>query len=136
MIDVTPRRRRHRRRSPVVTGIVLMVVGALLLMINLGYGLPPSFWAYWPLALIFLGVMAIIFPVREGSRAGGIWLLATGLYCEASVQGIFGLDWHSAWPIFLVAAGLSVIVDRGRRCRFHDDNASPRDPGQWGHGAS
>lgn len=135
MIDVTPRRPRHR--SPLVMGISLILIGALLLMINLGYGLPAGFWNYWPLGLIALGVVGIVAPTRHLRRSGGIWMLATGLYCQISVLGLFDLGWHSAWPIFIMAAGLSVIVDPrdGQYCP-PDAGAAARDPGEWRPGAS
>lgn len=134
MIDVTPRR--PRQRSPLVMGISLILTGVLLLMINLGYGLPPGFWNYWPLGLIVLGVVGIVAPTRHLQRSGGIWMLATGLYCQISVLGLFDLGWASAWPIFIVAAGLSVMVDSeaGRLCSG-DSDAAGRGPGEWRHGA-
>lgn len=131
MIDVTPRPRRSR--SPLVMGLILILVGALLLLVNLGFGLPPGFWKYWPLGLIVLGVMGIVAPTRHLRRSGGIWLLATGLYCQISALELFGLGWTRAWPIFIMAAGLSVILDR-------DGHYSPpqdgRDPGERPHGAA
>lgn len=109
MQDVTPNR--HRHRSPLVLGITLILLGALLLALNLGFGLPLSLWQYWPFALIVPGIVAIAMPSRHLSRSGGIWLLATGIYCEIGVTGLFGLGWFSAWPIFIMAYGLEVIFD-------------------------
>lgn len=109
MQDVTPNR--HRHRSPLVLGITLILLGALLLALNLGLGLPLSLWQYWPFALMVPGMIAIVVPSRHLSRSGGIWLLATGIYCEIGVTGLFGLGWFSAWPIFIMAYGLEVIFD-------------------------
>lgn len=116
MQDVTPNRPRHR--SPLVLGITLILLGALLLALNLGFGLPFSLWQYWPFALIVPGIVAIAVPSRHLSRSGGIWLLATGIYCEIGVTEMFDLGWFSAWPIFIIAYGLDVIFDsrKGRDC--------------------
>lgn len=136
MKDVTPRR---RPRSPLMMGLVLILVGALLLCINLGVTLPPGFWSYWPLGLIVLGVIGMVAPTRHLRRSSGIWLLAAGLYCQISVLHMFDLGWASAWPIFIIAAGLSVIVDPRDGhypcdAKAGQDEAS--DPGKWRHGAS
>lgn len=121
MQDVTPNR--HRHRSPLVLGITLILLGALLLALNLGFWLPFSLWQYWPFALIVPGIVAIAVPSRHLSRSGGIWLLATGIYCEIGVTEMFDLGWLSAWPIFIIAAGLGVIFDSRKNRGSHRDRA-------------
>ena len=100
-------------RSRLVLGIFLLGLGALMLAINLGYGLPLSGWKYFPVPLIVLGLWGLIAPNRHLNRTGGVWWLATGLYCLIGVFGLFGLGWGTAWPIFVIAAGLGFIVGRG-----------------------
>jgi len=109
MNDVTPQRRRPG--SPLVAGIILIVLGALLLALNLGLRFPLSLLDYWPMALIVPGIVAVAVPSRHLSRSGGIWLIATGLYCEIGLTGWFGLGWFSAWPVFIIAYGLDVIFE-------------------------
>jgi hypothetical protein len=105
---------RPGRRSPLVMGIILITLGALLLALNLGWGLPLALWDYWPLTLIVLGLTAVAAPTRHLSRSGGIWLLATGIYCQISVTGMFDLGWFSAWPVFVIAYGLDMIAGSSR----------------------
>ncbi|HWK75057.1 MAG TPA: DUF5668 domain-containing protein [Povalibacter sp.] len=112
MKNVTPHR--HRQGSPLVAGIILILLGGLLLALNLGLGFPLSLWEYWPFLLIVPGVVGLIVPSRHLSRSGGIWLLASGLYCEIGTAGLFGLGWFSAWPIFIIAYGLEVIFGSRR----------------------
>jgi dolichol kinase len=79
----------HRpRRSRLVMGIFLLVLGALLLAVNLGYGLPAGWWHYLPVLLIALGSWGLILPNRHLDRSGGVWMLATGVYL---LIGIFDL---------------------------------------------
>lgn len=108
-----PRSSRHR--SPLISGVLLIAIGVGVLMINLGYGIPPAIWEYWPLAFIALGVIGIVAPSRHLNRSGAVWLLATGAYCEISTLQLFGLDWSSAWPIFIIAAGLSIVFRESLR---------------------
>jgi hypothetical protein len=125
MNDVTPQRRRPG--SPLVAGIILIVLGALLLALNLGLRFPLSLFDYWPMALIVPGIVAVTMPSRHLSRSGGIWLVATGLYCEIGLTGWFGLGWFSAWPIFIIAYGLDVIFESRGTSR---DDPVPGDSGQ------
>ena len=107
MKDVTPRRR--RRRSPLIAGLILIVVGAVLLSVNLGYGVPLALLQYYPVVLLALGLIGVVVPSRHLQRSTGIWLLASGIYCAISEFNLFDLGWGSAWPIFIVAYGIQVI---------------------------
>lgn len=113
MKNVTPHCR--RQGSPLVAGIILILLGGLLLALNLGLSVPLSLWEYWPFLLIVPGVVGVLLPSQHLSRSGGIWLLASGLYCEVGVTGLFGLGWFSAWPVFIIAYGLDVIFGSRRR---------------------
>jgi hypothetical protein len=61
----------------------------------------------------------VILPSRHLDRAGGIWMVASGMYCLIGIFNLWHLGWTTAWPIFLIAAGLSFMVagnpDRGER---------------------
>lgn len=103
---------RNAGRSRLVLGLFLLALGALMLAVNLGFDLPRGWWRYFPLPLMALGLWGLLFPSRHLDRTGGIWLLATGVYCLISLFGLFGLGWGSAWPVFVIAAGLGFIVGR------------------------
>lgn len=118
MEDPKPHRNAHRSR--LVLGLFLLALGGLMLAINLGYQLPIAWWRFFPVPLIALGLWGLVLPSRHLDRSGGIWLLATGVYCLVGVFGLIGLGWGTAWPIFVIAAGLSFLVrdvTRGRRAR-------------------
>jgi hypothetical protein len=103
------------RRSRLVLGIFLLVLGALLLAVNLGYGLPVGWWEYLPMLLIGFGLWGLILPNRHVDRVGGVWMLATGLYFMVGIFDLWDLGFRGAWPIFVIAAGLGFILHR------HDD---------------
>jgi len=124
MIDVTPipptPPPSRPPRSQLLPGLLLMLVGGYLLALNLGWVMPFSIWDYLPLPFIALGVLGLSFPNRHLSRSGGAWMLGVGIYLACGMFNIFGLSWGTAWPIFLIGAGLSVIFRRdgcGRRSR-------------------
>lgn len=116
--DTPPPRRGHSRLA---LGIILLTLGASLLALNLGVRVPWELWKYFPVPLIALGLWGIVSPSRNLDRVGGMWLLTNGLFCLIGIFGLFGLGWSSAWPIYIIAAGLSVIMqhDGGRAHSAH-----------------
>ena len=113
-----PKPHRHAGRSRLVLGLFLLALGGVMLAINLGYEVPTGWWRYFPVPLIALGLWGVVLPTRHMDRSGGIWLLATGLYCLIGVFSLLGLGWGTAWPIFVIASGVSFLVrDVGREHR-------------------
>jgi hypothetical protein len=100
----------HRRRSPLAAGMVLIVIGVLLLALNLGWGVPLALWYYWPMFLIAPGIVGLISPSRHLTRSGGLWLVASGIYCQLAVTDWMGLGWFSAWPVFVIAYGVDILI--------------------------
>lgn len=100
-------------RSRLVLGLFLLALGAALLAINLGYDLPVGWWRHAPWVLVVLGVWGLAWPNPHLGRSGGVWLLATGLYVLFGLFHWWGLGFASAWPIFVIAAGASVLLPAG-----------------------
>jgi acyl-CoA synthetase (AMP-forming)/AMP-acid ligase II len=48
-------------------------------------------------------------PRRRHDPRRPRWIFVAGLYCWIASWRLFGLHWGSAWPIFLLAAGLSMV---------------------------
>jgi hypothetical protein len=123
--------------SRLIWGIFLIAVGALLLAVNLGLEVPRGVWNYWPFLLIAMGAAKMAFGGERGS-GGGFWLLLAGLYGWISIWRLWGLSWETAWPIFVIAGGLSIVfrstgsrrARRGRRGRRLDDGGDPVGTGQ------
>lgn len=129
MKNVTPQP--HRNRSRLVLGIFLLALGALLLAVNLGFSLPAGWWNWFPVPFIALGLWGLISPSRHLDRSGGVWLLATGVYCLIGVFDLLGLGWSGAWPVFVIAAGLSFMVHRHDQngCEHTDSTPGPMSDG-------
>lgn len=104
-----------------IWGLFLIALGALLLAVNLGVELPHRVWNYWPFLIIALGAARMIFS-RDGD---GFWLVLGGLYGWISIWNVGGLTWGTAWPIFVIAGGLSVLLKPAfLRCGRHDEPAN------------
>ena len=105
------------RPSHLVVGIILLIVGGVLLLDSLGWGVAFQIWRYYPVLLLTLGVWGLIHPTRHLDRSGAVWFLAAGVYCLFGTYDLLGLGWGGAWPIFVIAAGVSVVLHRhGSMC--------------------
>lgn len=102
---------RSRSAARFFFGAMLLCFGALLLADNLGLDVPIRLWNFWPLVVIGLGLVKLLWPGDRDDRSGGFWTLIAGLYCAISVWRLFGLHWGTAWPIFLVATGLQIVFE-------------------------
>ena len=98
-----------------ILGIIFLALGGVLLALKLGLALPWHYWRYFPVPIIAIGLWGLVRPSRYVDRNGGLWLLAVGLYCLIGAFGLFGLSWWSAWPVYVIAAGISVIMDHDSR---------------------
>jgi hypothetical protein len=101
-----------KEHSPLIVGVILLVIGAGLLAAKLGFTVPEDLWRHWPFVLVVPGLIGTFLPTRHLSRSGGVWLLATGIYGLCGMYEPWGLSWGGAWPIFIIAAGFGVIFDK------------------------
>jgi hypothetical protein len=102
---------RETRSGRLVLGGVLLVIGAVLLAAELGFEVPIRLWNWWPIVPLALGVSRLLFSTDPERRRGAYWLIVVGVWGGICVLGLFGLDWGSSWPIWLIAVGLRVVLD-------------------------
>lgn len=94
-----------------VVGLVLLALGVVLLLGQLGLVARSQIYQFWPFVVILLGFAKIVQTPAEGEdRWGGFWLVIAGLYCLVSAWGLFGLHWGNSWPLMIIAGGAMTIV--------------------------
>jgi len=121
------------RPGPVVGGAVLLVLGLTMFLDNHGLGLSLRH-AFGPLCLIVLGSLMLaenggfVYGCRErladgtsrpnlrkrGGLTGGLWLVGVGCWMLVSQLHVFGLDYHTSWPLLIILSGTIMLV-RGVR---------------------
>jgi predicted membrane protein len=109
-------------RPPVLAGTVLVAIGALLLLEELGAldaGRLIATW--WPLAVIAAGVLRWVRVPR--SLGGGALLVVTGAVLQLWRLEVIG-DLSLLWPALLLTLGVWLITGRAIRV------------GSWRHGAT
>src|SRR5690606_30757065 len=93
-------------------GIILISFVGLLLGLELGVTLPWRLWKYFTVPLNVIGLCGLVYLNRFVVRMSGLWFLTAGIYCLIGQFKLFGLDWWSAWPVYVIAAGIAVMIDR------------------------
>jgi len=121
----------EQRRLPLdklLWGMVLITLGVLFTLNNVGYIDISSLWRFWPLILIALGITRMIQPEVQRRRSSGVWLVMIGSWLLIGSLGLFGLGYGSAWPLLIVAVGAGMIWESLSR--------QERAKGGDGHGAN
>lgn len=99
----------RQRRGPKLVGIVLVVVGALLLLDNLGIlHLGGVMGRGWPLLIVAAGVYQV---VRERDlRRGWLPIVIGGVLLLATLRVVRWGELWRLWPILLVLLGVRLLL--------------------------
>src|SRR5258708_23681655 len=98
----------HRggRYGGLVPGAVTLAIGAIFLLDNLGIVRAGHFLQFWPLILIFAGIVKLADPCR---RAWGAMLLVFGGLLQLNQLGFRHFSWGEMGPLVLIASGALLI---------------------------
>jgi hypothetical protein len=110
-------REEGQRVSRLVGGAVLVLIGGLLFLANLGVIERMRPGDFWPMLLIWVGATRIFAPSRSGHVSSGVLILALGVLFQIDRIGWLDFPMRELWPYFLVAAGAAMILEglRDRR---------------------
>jgi predicted membrane protein len=102
------------------SGIILIVVGVVVLLDHLGYIQSRHLWVFWPLILVFSGVVRVW---QQGKVGFGILLISFGVLLQLNTLGVIHLNWDLLWPLGLIGFGLLKVWER-----FGKDKQSSTSP--------
>jgi hypothetical protein len=92
--------------------MVLIGIGALFLLRNLNIVFFHDIFQWWPALLIAFGMVKLVDSEHQQSRfMGGMILLLGGLLLARNL-GYLDYGMRSLWPLFLIGAGLWMLLDR------------------------
>jgi hypothetical protein len=93
-----------------VFGVVLIGVGILMLLGQLGISglIPPFRW--WPTILFIVGAAQVLTAGRPRQVASGLSLMLVCLWFYACIYHWYGLTYRTAWPLLLVVFGGEMIL--------------------------
>lgn len=117
-----------RWNGRIQAGWILIAVGALFLVERLGWdwgwSWHPTVRRLWPVILIVVGLAKmqsnVADPGTSGWRlrrqvAGGGWIVLMGILFLLDQNGWLYLS--QSWPLFVIGAGLSLLLSRHRADR-------------------
>lgn len=106
---------RPRRSGKVMAGLLLLAVGVIFLLNNLGYFFPH--WLFsWPMFLIILGLFV---GFKHNFRnPGGVILILVGSFFLAKKFFYINISWGYIWPVIIIIIGLWMIFGRSHRHHF------------------
>jgi len=134
--------------TQIVLGVLVIGLGLLFLLDNLGFINVRYTFRFWPSILIIFGLLKISQGrTRSGYVVGGVMVLL-GVMWTLKAMGFFYVNWNMLWPLVIIGVGVAVVSrslpggsQRQRRRRFMaepDEKAqkAQADPfGQPGNGA-
>jgi hypothetical protein len=95
-----------------IGAVILIAVGAVLFLDNLGLVPFANIRQFWPLAISAWGVALLS---RNRGGCGMVWpwtMISVGALLTLGNLHIIRMNAGSIWPIFLIAAGISMLLRR------------------------
>jgi predicted membrane protein len=108
--------RRERQFNPtghLVMGLLIVALGVMFTLDNLGLLDARQILQYWPVILIMIGVGKVSQAEASGGRFGGGILILIGSLFLIQKLGFLHVNIWSLWPLLLVIIGIRMIVERG-----------------------
>jgi hypothetical protein len=100
----------YTARKQIMWGLVLIAVGVIFLLDRMDILDARDMWHYWPLLLVAAGINQTIgYPSAREFR-NGLWTVFIGLWLFAVLENILGLTFRNSWPLFLLMAGLQLVL--------------------------
>ncbi|OYO27503.1 DUF5668 domain-containing protein [Janthinobacterium sp. PC23-8] len=131
--------------SQIILGVLVIGLGLVFLLDNLGLISVRYTFRFWPTILIIFGLLKIAQSrTRSGYVLGGL-LVLLGATWTFRAMGLFYISWNMLWPLVIIGIGIAVVTkslpgarQRQRRQRFsarQEGAAQPDSFGQARHGA-
>ncbi len=100
----------HSGTHGVFMGGIIIAVGVLFLLDNMGIVRFHDVWQYWPAILIVFGVARIAESHGPAAIVFGGIIAGLGALLLLDNMGIVYFDWHMFWPLLIIAWGLMMLL--------------------------
>lgn len=98
-----------RATPQVVLGLIIIAIGVLFTLDNLGILYAHDYLRYWPALLIIYGIVKMIQPHGRPGRFFGLVITFIGAAILLDRLYIFSFSVWDFWPLLIVIVGLSMI---------------------------
>jgi hypothetical protein len=102
-----------RRRPPtagIIIAILMIAVGVLLFLDNLGLFHIYNIWRLWPVALIAVGFSKLFECRGAGGLVWAVLVMTAGVIWLLDNLGIWHVSWGMLWPLALVGVGITMLL--------------------------
>jgi predicted membrane protein len=89
-----------------IGGTIIVVVGLIFMLDNMGLVSVGHLFRFWPLILVIAGLASL---ASSQGRVKGAVLIVLGALFELDALGIAHFSWSSLWPLAIIGAGLMVM---------------------------
>ena len=125
--------------SQIVLGVIVIGLGLLFLLDNLGFINVRYTFRFWPTLLIVFGLLKLSQSRSANGYLLGGMLVLLGVVWTLKHMGIFYMNWDVLWPLLIIGLGAAVVSkslpgsqQRLRRRRFSAPPESAARPDAFG----
>jgi predicted membrane protein len=115
-----------RQTGGIITGLILVAIGSIFLLDHMGIIRAETFWEFWPLILVAIGLNKLL---KREPPPVGIAFILVGAILQLHELGLTRLSWNMIWPFVLILAGVLMIWSRFETPRLPRIPGSPSAPG-------
>ena len=108
---MTDRQRLRRNIGGLVCGLAIMLLGSVMFLDRAGMIDWFDYAMFWPIAIVTIGLVKLSQPLDNGRREGGWWVFVGAALL---LNHLHVLRLRQAWPLFLVALGVSIVWKEAR----------------------
>lgn len=107
---IARRRQCGRGEGRMVMGLVVVAIGVLFLLENLGLVYVRNIWEFWPVILIVFGLARLSSSYSAAGRTSGLVLVLVGGFFLATSLGYIPRHlWRFFWPVLLILWGVAML---------------------------
>ena len=103
--------------SQVVLGVLVIGMGLLFLLDNLGILDMHRAFSFWPMVFVVAGTVKLCDTRTQGGLLMGGALVGVGVLMMLHRMDVIDFDWRTVWPLALIGFGVYLVAKslRGRR---------------------
>lgn len=101
---------RHERKF-ILWGISLIAAGLIFLADRLDWIALGPVWSYWPMIFVIMGLIDCACARTLKQFTDGLFCMILGAWIYVCIEQLWGWTFSKTWPVMLIAAGVSMIVD-------------------------
>src|ERR1700682_547303 len=115
-----PKTRAATSRGPLVTAVVVIAVGIVLLLDQLGY----MNVDFWPLVFVAAGLVLLLSADCWSRRAWGTVLILAGVVIGLNERGVTNIHFWQLWPLYIIVAGVGLLWNAVTGRKFPSSSSS------------